>query len=154
MQPDSVSNGPGAGGKFCNNGVDMRAKKKYSDDEAKQRAKDRGKERAAKEKGTTTTIGTLPIVVRTAWEQAGKPEDTLKAYMLKLFWAGFWEDICINSSPTEARAAASLAESEAQVKNPVVEARKRSVRCKGDAYSLPRFHIACRVPVGGLQPQH
>ena len=147
LQPDSVSNGPGAGGKFCNNGVDMRAKKKYSDDEAKQRAKDRGKERAAKEKGTTTTIGTLPMVVRTAWEQAGKPEDTLKAYMLKLFW----EDI--NSSPAEARAAASLAESEAAVKNPVVEARKGSVRCNGNAHSLPRFHIACnriRVRCGAV----
>ena len=105
LQPDSVSNGPGAGGKFCNDGITPRNPKKYSDDEAKQREKERVKERDAKAKGTTTSIGKIPMVVRTAWEQAGQPEGNLKAYMLKLFW----EDI--NSSPAEARAAASLAES-------------------------------------------
>jgi hypothetical protein len=137
LQPDSTSNGPGAGGGFCNDGITPRNPKKYTEDEAKQRAKDAAKERAAREKGTTTSIGKIPMVVRTAWEQAGKREDTLKAYMLKLFW----EDI--NSSPAEARAAASLAESEAAVKNPVVEARKGSVRCNGNTHSLPRFHTAC-----------
>ena len=132
LQPDSASNGPGRGGKYCSNGVDLRTKKKYTEDEAKQRAKDAAKERAAKEKGATTSIGRIPMVVRTAWEQAGKHEDTLKTYMLKLFWGD------INSSPAEARAAASLADSEsrAAVKNPVVEAREGSVRCNGNAHSL------------------
>ena len=121
MQPDSSSNGPGAGGKFCNDGVTPRNPKKYTDDEAKLRKKDKAKASYEKKKGTETEIGKIPMVVRTAWEQAGKPEGNLKAYMLKLFW----EDI--NSSPADARAAASLAESEAAVKNPVVEARKGSV---------------------------
>jgi hypothetical protein len=137
LQPDSASNGPGRGGKYCTNGVDLRATKKFTDGEAKQREKERVKERDAKAKWTTTSIGKIPMVVRTAWEQAGQPEGNLKAYMLKLFW----EDI--NSSPAEARATASLAESEAAVKNPVVEARKGSVRCNGNTHSLPRFHTAC-----------
>ena len=137
LQPDSSSNRPGAGGKYCSNGVDLRAKEKFTPDEAKQRKKEAAKERAAKATGTTTSIGNIPIEVRTAWEQKGRPEGNLKAFMLKLFW----EDI--NSSPADARAAASLAESEAAVKNPVVEARKGSVRCNGNAHSLPRFHTAC-----------
>ena len=137
LQPDSTSDGPGRGGKYCSNGVDLRPRRKYTEDEAKQREKEQAKERDAKKKGTTTSIGKIPMVVRTAWEQAGKPEGNLKAYMLKLFW----EDI--NSSPAEARATASLAESEAAVKNPVVEARKGSVRCNGNTHSLPRFHTAC-----------
>ena len=138
LQPDSSSNTPGAGGKYCNNGVDLRAKKKFTEAESKQRAKEHAKERNAKKAGTTAVV-TLPIEVRTAWEQLPKErkQGNLKAFMLKLFW----EDI--NSSPAEARAAASLAESEAAVKNPVVEARKGSVRCNGNAHSLPRFHTAC-----------
>jgi hypothetical protein len=137
LQPDSISDGPGRGGKYCSNGVDLRTKRKYTEDEAKQRKKEKAKASYEKKKGTETEIGKIPMVVRTAWEQAGKPEGNLKAYMLKLFW----EDI--NSSPADARAAASLAESEAAVKNPVVEARKGSVRCNGNAHSLPRFHTAC-----------
>ena len=87
LQPDSysASNGPGRGGKYCTNGVDLRATKKFTDGEAKQREKERVKERDAKTKGTTTSIGKIPMVVRTAWEQAGQPEGNLKAYMLKLF---------------------------------------------------------------------
>ena len=137
LQPDSISDGPGRGGKYCSNGVDLRTKRKYTEDEAKQRKKEKAKASYEKKKGTETEIGKIPMVVRTAWEQAGKPEGNLKAYMLKLFW----EDI--NSSPADARAAASLAESEAAVKNPVVEARKGSVRCNGNTHSLPRFHTAC-----------
>ena len=137
LQPDSISDGPGRGGKYCSNGVDLRTKKKYTEGEAKLRKKDKAKASYEKKKGTETEIGKIPMVVRTAWEQAGKPEGNLKAYMLKLFW----EDI--NASPAEARASASLAESEAAVKNPVVEARKGSVRCNGNTHSLPRFHTAC-----------
>ena len=137
LQPDSSSNGTGAGGKYCKNGVDLRAKKKFTEDEAKQRAKDYAKERDAKKTGTTTSIGKIPIEVRTAWEQKGQPEGNLKAFILKLFW----EDII--SSPAEARASASLAESEAAVKNPTIQARKGSVRCNGNTHSLPRFHTAC-----------
>jgi hypothetical protein len=137
LQPDSSSNGPGAGGKYCSNGIDLRAKRKYTPDEAKQRAKERAKERDAKATGTTTSIGKIPIEVRTAWEQAGQPEGNLKAFMLKIFWKE------IISSPAEARASASLAESEAAVKNPTIQARKGSVRCNGNTHSLPRFHTAC-----------
>ena len=68
LQPDSASNGPGRGGKYCSNGVDLRTKKKYTEDEAKQRAKDAAKERAAREKGTTTSIGKIPMVVGTGGE--------------------------------------------------------------------------------------
>ena len=134
LQPDSSSSRPG---KYCNNGIDLRAKKKYTEDEAKQRAKDRAKERDAKATGTTTSIGKIPIEVRTAWEQKGQPEGNLKAYILKIFWNE------IISSPAEARASASLAESEAAVKNPTIQARKGSVRCNGNTHSLPRFHTAC-----------
>ena len=137
LQPDSSSSRPGAGGKYCNNGIDLRAKKKYTEDEAKQRKKDAAKERAAKATGTTTSIGKIPLAVRTAWDQKGQPEGNLKAYMLKIFW----NDII--SSPAEARATASLAESEAAVKNPAVEARKGSVRCNGNTLLLPRCHTAC-----------
>ena len=137
LQPDSSSSRPGAGGKYKSNGIDLRAKKKYTPDEAKQRKKDAAKERAAKATGTTTSIGNIPIEVRTAWEQKGQPEGNLKAYMLKIFWKE------IISSPAEARASASLAESEAAVKNPTIQARKGSVRCNGNTHSLPRFHTAC-----------
>ena len=137
LQPDSSSNGPGAGGKYRNNGIDLRAKKKYTEGEAKQRKKEAAKERAAKTTGTTTSIGNIPIEVRTAWEQKGRPEGNLKAFMLKLFWNE------IISSPAEARASASLAESEAAVKNPTIRARKGSVRYNGNTHSLPRFHTAC-----------
>ena len=138
LQPDSASNGPGRGGKYCNDGITPRATKKFTPDEAKQREKERVKDRNAKKAGTTTDLK-LPIEVRTAWEQLPKErkQGNLKAFMLKLFW----EDI--NSSPAEARATASLAESEAAMKNPAVEARKGSVRCNGNTHSLPRFHTAC-----------
>ena len=95
-------------------------KKKFTPDKAKQRAKDYAKDRAAKATGTTTSIGKIPIKVRTAWEQKGQPEGNLKVYMLKTFWNE------IISSPAEARASASLAESEAAVKNPVVEPGKEA----------------------------
>ena len=138
LQPNSISNTPGAGGKYCNNGVDLRAKKKYTEAESKQREKERVKDRNAKKAGTTTNLQ-LPIEVRTAWEQLPKERKhgNLKAFILKLFW----EDII--SSPAEARASASLAESEAAVKNPTIQARKGSVRCNGNTHSLPRFHTAC-----------
>ena len=42
----------------------------------------------------------------------------------------------IISSPAEARASASLAESEAAVKNPTIQARKGSVRCNGNTQSI------------------
>ena len=84
LQPDSTSNGTGAGGGFCNDGITPRNPKKYTPDEAKQRAKDYAKERDAKKTGTTTSIGKIPIEVRTAWEQKGRPEGNLKAFMLKL----------------------------------------------------------------------
>ena len=56
LQPESTSSRPGAGGKYCNNGIDLRAKKKYTEEEAKQREKDRVKERDAKRTGTTTSV--------------------------------------------------------------------------------------------------
>ena len=136
LQPDSSSNGPGAGGKFCNDGVTPRNPKKYTDDEAKDREKARVKERNRKKAGAIAKVE-FPIEVRTAWEQKGQPEGNLKAYMLKIFWKE------IISSPAEARASASLAESEAAVKNPTIQARKGSVRCNGNTHSLPRFHTAC-----------
>ena len=73
LQPDSASNGPGRGGKFCNDGITPRNPKKYSDDEAKQREKERVKERDAKAKGTTTSIGKIPMVVR---GRRGNPKAT------------------------------------------------------------------------------
>ena len=60
LQPDSSSNRPGAGGKYCSNGIDLRAKKKFTPDEAKQREKERVKDRNAKKAGTTTDLK-LPI---------------------------------------------------------------------------------------------
>jgi hypothetical protein len=137
LQPDSTSSRPGSGGGYCKDGITPKNKKKYTEGEAKQRAKERDKERAAKATGTTTSIYKIPIEVRTAWEQKGRPEGNLKAFMLKLFWNE------IISSPAEARASASLAESEAAVKNPTIQARKGSVRCNGNTHSLPRFHTAC-----------
>ena len=98
LQPNSISNTPGAGGGFCNDGITPRNPKKYTPAEAQQRKKEKAKASYEKKKGTETEIGKIPMVVRTAWEQAGKPEGNLKSYMLKLFW----EDI--NSSPAEARA--------------------------------------------------
>ena len=65
LQPDSSSNGPGAGGKFCNDGVTPRNPKKYTDDEAKLRKKDKAKASYEKKKGTETEIGKIPMVVRT-----------------------------------------------------------------------------------------
>ena len=73
LQPNSISNTPGAGGKYCNNGVDLRAKKKYTEAESKQREKERVKERDAKAKGTTTSIGKIPMVVR---GRRGNPKAT------------------------------------------------------------------------------
>ena len=137
LQPDSISNRPGAGGGYCKDGITPRNPKKFTDAEAKQRKKDAAKERDAKATGTTSSIGKIPLAVRTAWEQKGQPEENLKAYMLKIFW----NDII--SLPAEARATASLAESEAAVKNPAVEARKGSVRCNGNTLLLPRCHTAC-----------
>ena len=75
LQPDSASNKPGRGGKYCSNGVDLRATKKYSDDEAKQREKERLKERDAKAKGTTTSIGKIPMVVQRG-NRHGNPKAT------------------------------------------------------------------------------
>ena len=63
-QPDSISDGPGRGGKYCKNDVDLRATEEYTDGEAKQRERGRVKERDAKAKGTTTSIGKIPIEVR------------------------------------------------------------------------------------------
>ena len=87
MQPNSISNTPGAGGKYCNNGVDLRAKKKFTPAEARQREGERVKDRNAKKAGTTTDLK-LPIEVRTAWEQLPKEckQGNLKVFMLKLFW--------------------------------------------------------------------
>ena len=121
LQPDSVSNGPGRGGKYKSNGVDLRAKKIYTEAEAKQREKARVKERNAKKAGSIAKVD-LPIEVRTAWEALPKDcqEGSLKAFIVK-----------INSSPAEARATASLAESEAAVRNLAVQSRKESVRCNG-----------------------
>ena len=64
LQPESTSSRPGAGGKYCKNGVDLRGK--FTPDEAKQHAKDYAKKRDAKKTRTTTSIGKIPIVVRTA----------------------------------------------------------------------------------------
>jgi hypothetical protein len=92
LQPDSSSNTPGAGGKYCNNGVDLRAKKKFTEAESKQRAKEHAKERNAKEAGTTAVV-TLPIEVRAAWEQLPKErkQGNLKA------WSAVASPICTHS---------------------------------------------------------
>ena len=71
LQPDSISNRPGAGGGYCKDGITPRNPKKFTDAEAKQRAKARLKERDAKATGTTTSIGNIPIEVRTAFGQRG-----------------------------------------------------------------------------------
>ena len=53
---------PGVGGGFCNDEITPRNPKKYTPTEAQQRAKDAAKERAAREKVTTTSIGKIPMV--------------------------------------------------------------------------------------------
>jgi hypothetical protein len=68
LQPESTSSRPGAGGKYKSNGVDLRATKKLTSDEAKEREKDRVKERNRKKAGAIAKVE-LPIEVRTAWEQ-------------------------------------------------------------------------------------
>ena len=72
LQPESTSSRPGAGGKYKSNGVDLRATKKFTDDEAKQREKARVKERNRKKAGAIARVE-FPIEVRTAWEQKGQP---------------------------------------------------------------------------------
>ena len=72
--------------------MDLRATKKFTPDEAKQCKKDRVKERNSKKAGAIAKVD-FPIEVRTAWEQAGQPEGSLKAFMLKII-----------SPPAEARA--------------------------------------------------
>jgi hypothetical protein len=51
LQPDSTSSHPGFGGGYCKDGITPKNKKKYTEDEAKKRAKARDKERAAKATG-------------------------------------------------------------------------------------------------------
>ena len=61
--------------------MDLRAKKKFTEDEAKQRAKDYAKERDAKKTGTTTSIGKIPIEVRTVTRQIkGSAPSALRSF--------------------------------------------------------------------------
>ena len=80
LQPDSISDAPGRGGKHCNSGVDLQTKRKYTEDDANQRKKENPKAAYETSKGTETKIGKIPMVVRTTWERAGKLEGNLKVY--------------------------------------------------------------------------